>query len=118
VESDAGFYVISASGLPAPGAGRRFPGRQGAPEGDADRREQMQERMKQGTSLQPKGRPAVSPARIEDSGDGTVLFFFAREGAPLSLDDKGVQFTTRMGPLEVKAKFVPKEMKYKGQLAI
>jgi len=115
---DSEFYVISVSGLPMPGAGRRLPGQESTPEGDAERRQQMQERMKQATSLQPKGRLAISPARIENAGDGTTVFFFARDGAPLSFDDKEVAFTTRIGPLEIKAKFILKEMKYQGKLAI
>jgi hypothetical protein len=114
-EQDAAFYVISVSGLPAMRSGRRPPGSTAAPP-EADK--EMQERMKQATSLQPKGRIAISPARIENSGDGVILFFFTREAIPLSLDDKEVAFATHLGPLEVKAKFVLKEMRYCGKLAV
>jgi hypothetical protein len=47
-----------------------------------------------------------------------MLFLFTKEAIPLSLDDKEVDFTTHLGPLEVKAKFVLKEMKYRGKLAV
>jgi hypothetical protein len=115
---DDAHYLISVSGLPEIGAGRRPHGADGPPEADRERRQQMQERMKQNTSLQPKGRIAISPARVENAGDGTMLFYFTKEAVPLSLDDKEVAFATHLGPLEVKAKFVLKEMKYRGQLAV
>ncbi len=116
-EQDAAHDLISVSGLPALGARRRPQGADGQPEADRERRQQMQERMNQNTSLQPKGRVAISPARIE-AGDGTMLFYFTKEAVPLSLDDKEVAFATQFGPLEVKAKFVLKEMRYRGKLAV
>lgn len=114
-EQDAAFYVISVSGLPSMRGGRRPAGSDGPPP-DAGR--EMQERMKQGASLQPKGRSAIAPARVENAGDGLILFFFTKEAIPLSLEDKEVAFTTHLGPLEVKAKFLLKEMKYRGKLAV
>jgi hypothetical protein len=114
-EQDAAFYVISVSGLPSMRGGRR-PAGDDAPPPEAGK--EMQERIKQGTSLRPKGRVAISPARVENAGDGLMLFLFTKEAIPLSLDDKEVDFTTHLGPLEVKAKFVLKEMKYRGKLAV
>jgi hypothetical protein len=116
-EPDSDFYIISVSGLRAPGARLRAQPEEGTLGRGAERGQATDERLKQSTSLQPKGRLAISPARIENA-PGAVAFFFAREGAPLSLDDKEVVFVTRMGPVEIKAKFIPKEMKFQGNLAV
>lgn len=116
--ADQAFYVISVSGLPPVGAGRRPQGREGAPAATPESRQEMEELMKQSTSLVPKGRAGISPSRIDNSGDGKILFYFAKEGLPLSSNDKQVTFTTRLGPLEIKSKFDLKQMKYRGELAL
>ena len=51
--------------------------------------------------------------------NGTVyLFGFAKEGLPLSRDEKEVVFTTRMGNTVFTAKFNPKDMRYHGELSV
>ncbi len=55
-------------------------------------------------------------SRTSSRGPGT-LFYFSRMD-DLSLDDKQLTFITKMGPVEIKAKFVPKEMVYHGKLAV
>jgi hypothetical protein len=47
----------------------------------------------------------------------TIRFYFPRS-TDLSLDDKEVAFLTRVGPMEVKQKFVLKEMTFGGKLAL
>jgi hypothetical protein len=121
------YYVIAVSGL---GMGPRGGRRRGVenfgdrPPRDPERmkqmRERMQERMKQATALHLTGQDAIAPARIEmvegDQGRITV-FLFPRTRA-ISADDKEVSFETAMGPLEVKTKFVLKDMQYHGKLAL
>ena len=48
---------------------------------------------------------------------GGTLFYFSRV-LPLSLDDRQVTFVTKMGPLEVKCKFILREMLYRGALEL
>ena len=55
-------------------------------------------------------------SRTSSRGPGT-LFYFSRMD-DVSLDDKLLTFVTKMGPVEIKAKFVPKEMVYHGKLAV
>ena len=47
----------------------------------------------------------------------SFLFYFQR-GDPIRPDDKQVTFVTKLGPLEVRAKFILKEMLYQGKLAL
>lgn len=55
-------------------------------------------------------------SRTSSHGPGT-LFYFSRQDE-ISLDDGVLTFITKMGPVEIKAKFSPKEMKYQGKLAV
>ena len=48
----------------------------------------------------------------------TLIFGFPKGALPLTAADKDVQFTMKLGPLTVKAKFEPKEMMFKGELAV
>ena len=110
------FYVISVTGLPMMGGGR--PGAK-AETPDASRRQQIEARMKESTQLQRKGKNPLKPARFEMAKEGSgMLFFFPRGEAPIARGDKEVTFITRMGPLEVKAKFTLKEMMYNGRLEL
>jgi hypothetical protein len=104
-----GSYVLSVSGLPRM---RRGPGEGG------DRSREMSEGLRETTVLQRKGRDGVAPVHTEAEPDGTLLFYFSNDADPVSLDDKEVVFRTKMGPLELKVKFVPKEMRYRGKLAL
>jgi hypothetical protein len=109
------FYVITVDGL-------RSMGRRGS--GDEAGRQispEMQERLKSTTNLTPKGKEAIQPGKIDmipgDEGKMTVRFYFPRS-AGLSLDDKEVFFHTTMRGMEVKQKFVLKEMTFDGKLAL
>jgi hypothetical protein len=78
------------------------------------------ERLRQVTTLQCKGRLPAGPATVqEDTSNGTVyLFGFSREAVPLTKNDKEVVFTTHMGRLAFTARFNPKDMLYRGELAV
>ncbi|HMF78627.1 MAG TPA: hypothetical protein VK604_23425 [Bryobacteraceae bacterium] len=100
----AGHYVISVSGVPVIS---------GASSDDSF------DGLKQVTLLRPKGKDSIPPGIImADSQDtSTLLFGFLPQLADLS-GEKPVSFSMKMGPLNVKAKFNPKEMRYRGDLAL
>jgi hypothetical protein len=123
------FYVIAASGLPSPGSrgmggglGGGMP--EGMPEGAPQRQgnrqapdpAEMAERMKDNTSLEQKGKAPRRPSEVQ-MAQGTILFAFSRE-IPITLEDKEVEFVTKMGPLEFKRKFRLKDMMYEGELSL
>ena len=118
------YYVLSVSGLPmrgAPGAAGRRPSQGGAPAGDAEeRRKAMEERLKQGTRLQVKGRDPIAPVQVQrpNPQSGMLLVFFPRSQKPLQVSEKEIVFSVRMDPVEAKVKFSLKDMVYKGELAL
>ncbi len=66
-----------------------------------------------------KGKEQTQPGLVEYSKDGATIFFgFAKELFPLTNTDKDVQFMINTGDLRIRAKFEPKEMIYKGKLAL
>ena len=112
------YYVITVSGGRRMGMGQRNGGGDWQP--DPERMKAMQERMRQATSLQAKGKDAIQPERIEmiQVPDGRVTAFLFPRGTVLSKDDKEVVFETARGPMEIKAKFNLAEMDYKGKLEL
>ena len=52
-----------------------------------------------------------------ETGPGVALLYFPNR-EPISLDDKEVEFDTRVGPFEVKYKFKTKDMVIDGKLAV
>ena len=118
-----GFYIISVSGLRmgmGGRGGRGGEGKEGGQSASAEQMSRMGERLRAATSLVAKGKEAVAPAKVDakQGPDGmTVRFYFPRS-ADLSLDDCEVTFQTRMGPMELKTKFVLKEMTIDGKLAL
>ncbi len=73
------------------------------------------------TKLEHKG-DLVHLSRVElvkqnDLSPAGTLFYFSRMLA-LRLKDKEAQFTTKIGPLELKCKFTLGEMIYRGALAL
>ncbi len=71
--------------------------------------------------LQCKGKPPVETVKTESvrqEGGAATLFVFPREVVAIGAEDKEVSFTAKMGPLEIKAKFLLKEMMYRGQVAL
>jgi hypothetical protein len=110
-------------GGPPPEGGQRPP--QGGPPGAGmdpeQRRKAMIERMRETTTLTIKGKEPLSPesAEVVQTANGSVVVLkFSRESLPIQPGDKEILFTTHMGPFEVKAKFVPKDMTCKGKLEL
>jgi hypothetical protein len=78
------------------------------------------DRLRQITTLQTKNRQPLEAAGAQVLHDNQThyLFGFAKEGLPLSKDDKEVVFSTRMGNTVFTAKFNPKDMLYHGDLSL
>jgi hypothetical protein len=105
-------YVISVSGFPLAAENPR-PGRESGPP--------AVDRLKQSSELQRKGRDPIFPDRVEanKTGNTTVLlFFFPHTSQPITASDKEVGFITKLGNLELRVKFLIKEMLYRGQLEL
>lgn len=86
---------------------------------DPGRLSQMQNRLKTATVLRCKGKEPIYPTRIErlQTPEGLMtVFLFPRD--PITLEDKEVQFETAMGPMEIRTRFVLKDMSYQGKLEL
>jgi hypothetical protein len=96
------FYAIMVSGLPA----RSLRG------GD-----KMKDSLLQNTSLIVKGKDPIQASDVQIGGNeqrALILFMFPK--TPLSVDDKDVEFSTKLGPIMVKQKFHLKDMVFNGKL--
>jgi hypothetical protein len=104
----AGSYVISVSGLPMLSELIESLGAAGL------------ENMKKTTSLQCGGKAAIAPSYITVPFDqsGVLLFYFPNDANTISADDKQVVFQTKSEAFGLKVKFAPKEMLYRGKLAL
>jgi hypothetical protein len=83
--------------------------------------EAMLERMRLSALVQTKGQASLRPREVHREareGEDCVLFYFDRGELRLAPNSKEVIFTLRMGMMGLKAKFVPKDMTYKSQLAL
>jgi len=116
------YYVINLLGdLPMLGSGRRRGGDASDDEDDPAQKERRIETLKEFTKLERKNGPLFlekiqQGSRTGRLGPGTLFYFSKLDG--ISPDDKQVSFYTKMGPLEVRAKFTPKDMLYRGKLAL
>jgi hypothetical protein len=91
---------------------------------DNDRNNQADRRMeafKDYTRLERKDGPLHLEKVDEGSRTGSrgpgVYFYFSRS-QEISMDDKEVDFSTKVGSTEIKAKFTLKDMRYHGKLAL
>lgn len=120
------YYVIALIGdLSASGARRRSTSTNGGTSDDDDdsttRADRRLEELKESTRLERKDGP-ISLEKVEEGsrvgsrGPG-VYFYFDRK-ADVSMDDKFVNFSTKLGRMDIKAKFTMKEMSYHGKLAV
>jgi hypothetical protein len=116
------YYVIALIGdLPMVGGRRRRSGDNSEDDDNTAQTDRRMEMYKQYTKLERKDG-AVQLEKVEDGsrvgskGPGTY-FYFSRQDE-ISMDDKQVSFTTKLGPMEIKAKFILKDMLYHGKLAV
>ena len=100
------FYTVAVVGLPPPFAllGRAI------------------EALKAETMLQRRNRPPVTPAEVvlerDDDQSIRVLFRFPRTAA-ITLDDRDVEFVTKLGPVtDIRTKFRLRDMQLGGSLVL
>ncbi len=116
------YYVINLLGeLPMMGAGRRRGDNSSSDDDDPAQKERRIEMLKEFTKLEHKDGSVFlekieQGSRIGRPGPGTLFYFSKLDG--ISLDDKQVTFVTKLGPVEVRTKFTPKDMLYRGKLAL
>jgi hypothetical protein len=115
------FYIVTVDGLSLRGRRQSGTDVNGGQDRPHSMTSEQQERLKAATNLAAKGKEPVQPGKIDvipgDDGKMTVRFYFPRS-AEFSLDDKELNFYTRVGPMEVKQKFVLKDMTFGGKLAL
>src|ERR1700674_4346910 len=113
------YYVLNILGdMPILGGGRRRGGDSAGDDDDPAQRERRIETPKEFTKLERKNGPVLlekigQGSRTGRPGPGTLFYFSRLDG--ISLDDKQVSFYTKMGPLEVRARFTLKDMLYRGK---
>jgi hypothetical protein len=127
-EEFANHYVIAVIGFPLPGGQRRYQDEQGdyPPRQSQDdnpprrSRDDTLDNLKQFTTLQPKGKELAQAGVVQQqtSSNSNLLFGFSKDSLTLTKDDKEVLFSTTLGRLVIRAKFDPKEMLYRGRLAV
>jgi len=114
-EEFAGHYIITLSGFP-------WPLRNGRVEEDERSEQDERERLKSVTFLKPERGNSLQPGLVQrplsSSVNGGILFGFLKDLLHVSGDDKQIDFTTRLGRSPIQARFVPKEMLYRGKLAV
>ncbi len=122
-EEFAGHYMLGVSNLPITVEGGRLPryghapSRPGPP-GGVDQQEIL-DWLKNGASLSVKSKEATEAGVIRPARGGEVILFgFSKELLPLSVNDKEVVFTLDTDQFALKAKFDPRQMIYRGKLAI
>jgi hypothetical protein len=99
IEEPQKWYILVVSGLPAR-MGR------GGPE--------MKEMLLKNTSLSIKGKEPIVPEDLQSSGS-SAIFLFPKTVA-IDMDDKEVEFSTKLGQTQVRTKFKLKDMVFNGKL--
>jgi hypothetical protein len=102
IDEEQKVYAIMVTGLP----------------GRALRSDKLKETLLKSTELLVKGKDPIAPSDVQVGGNeqrALVLFIFPKT-SPLSLDDKDVEFSTKLGALIVKQKFHLKDMVFNGKL--
>ena len=106
LEGISEFYILLAIG--------DFPS--GDPNEAPSAREQRQAMLREFTKLERKGDSPIYLDRIEPIAAGLRFYFSRLE--PIAAANREITFTTKMGPLEMKAKFPLKDMLYRGKLEL
>ncbi len=107
-DDPAANYIISVTGdLPMLGSHK---------DEDDAQREQRVEMLREYTRLERKHDP-IYLDRMKFPSASETLFYFPRL-EPIYPDDKQITFVTKLGPLDVKAKFALRDMMYEGKLAL
>ena len=118
--NEEAYYVIAVEKLPRMGMGRPSPAGKSAEGKGGNDPERMRQMMARSTSLLRKGKEPIKPEDVKMATAEktmTVYFLFPRTEA-ITLEDKEVEFVTKMGPLEIKRKFKLQDMVFAGKLAL
>ncbi|HLH38732.1 MAG TPA: hypothetical protein VKX39_06260 [Bryobacteraceae bacterium] len=109
-------YVIVVGGIPVNPRDNRY----GSNDDSGQSNQDILDRMKSITFLQPKNKRDLQPGVIvqQPANYGDVYFGFARDLVTLRPEDKEVVFSTSFGRIPVKVKFNLKEMMYRGELSV
>ncbi len=109
-------YVIVVGGIPVNPRDNRY----GSNDDSAQSNQEILDRMKAVTFLQPKDKRDLQPGVIvqQPANYGDVYFGFARDLVTLRPEDKEVVFSTSFGRIPVKVKFNLREMMYHGELSV
>ena len=112
-------YVIAVIGLPMRYIGGRSASADSGDTNSSDDDRRLADRLKSATSLVRSGHEPLSPTKVEvDQGaDGRILFYFAKT-EPITVKDKAVEFRIAMQSMDLRKKFVPKDMEYKEKLEL
>ena len=111
------FYVLSVSSLPLE-ALERLVAKQA--DGALAPSEKMIALFKEGTKLERKGKEPIFPGRVDlvEAASGSFVFFLFSKQHLIGLEDKEVTFSCKNRLLEMKAKFVLRDMVYGGKLEL
>lgn len=77
--------------------------------------------LKQVTTLRAKRKDPAQAGivmRGSDTDGPIILFAFSRDVIAIEPTDKNVEFQTQFGVLDISARFDPKQMAYRGELAL
>jgi hypothetical protein len=107
-EDAAGFYILALIG--------DLPDLAGAGDDDPAARQQRGQMMREVTKLERKGDSPLYLDHIQPVTGGDLFYFSRLE--PIQPSNKEITFTTRLGPIEIKAKFSLKDMLYHGKLEL
>ncbi|MEO8595187.1 MAG: hypothetical protein ABI759_17840 [Candidatus Solibacter sp.] len=115
-EAPGQFYVIRLRGLPLMPPRKLEPG-----EPEINSNEGLLQAIKANSSLLRKEKPPIPCARLF-TGSGTnateVLLFFERGRNAITATDKQVTLESSFAAFHVSIRFSPKEMLYRGELAL
>jgi hypothetical protein len=109
-EEFADHHVIALVGFPFP------------PRNDNRDEDEALDSLKSDTFLRPEHGDSVQPGLVKrpvsSSINGSILFGFSKDLVKIAPEDKEVLFTTRLSRSPIQARFAPKEMLYRGKLAV
>jgi hypothetical protein len=112
-----GHYMLGVSNVPLEAMN---PPKRGGGEEQTVSLSHFLDELQAAATLEAPGKEPVGAGLVRGlkGVEATYLFGFSKELLPLSVSDREVQFTLRTARVSVKAKFVPREMTYRGQLAL
>ena len=80
----------------------------------------LQKALQGVTTLAVKGKDLLRPSGVQmlPTDKSAVIYFLFPKTTPIALEDREVEFSTRLGPMEFKKKFKLREMVFAGKLEL